>query len=32
MCWRVRDSKCVRLLYGASVNDGGIGGRLVASL
>ena len=32
MRWRFRYSNCVRLSHGASVDDGGIGGRLVASL
>ena len=32
MQWRLRDLNCVLFSHGASVNEGGIGGRLVASL
>ena len=30
--WIFRESNCFRLSHGAGIDDGGIGGRLVASL
>ena len=30
--WRISDSNCVLFLHGASVDEGGTGGRLVASM